>query len=239
MKKLLFLVFLFLAVPLWAGQDVTTLQELEQDVKNNLAVASDPYYPDSVLDDFINLACRDLASYGVIIKADSVVVTAGDFILALNEDFLEAIAVFPCTSTASEGLDRIHFTQWGKLTNMPQLTSADYYTTLPEHVTDYSAGILTGAKLMLYPAHSGVDDTLIVIYSAEANELSANADTSNIPYTYRALVGYYATALCFLRSQEYDRANVWFSLYDQMLKQKLLYRQYGFDYIIKPGEIQR
>lgn len=244
MKKFLILLcVLVLSAPVWSAHDVTTLQELEQDVKNNLAVTADPYFPDSTLDDFINLGCREVASYGLIIKHDSVIVTSGDAIYALNEDFMEALAVFPCTASASRGLDRINFRDWGKIAASTQLTEARYYAIQPEHVTDTTGGVIGGiihsANIWLYPAHSGVADTLVVKYSAEANELLADTSITNVPYAYRNLVSFYATALAFARSQEYDRAAWWFALFDQTLNKKLIHRKYGVDYLIAPKQITK
>lgn len=240
MKKVILLISCILLPSLaFGGFNVTTLQELEQDVKNNLAIEADPYHPDSVLDDFINLACRDVASYKVILKMDSVIlatVGVSFHIKGLNDDFLEVIAVFPCTSKASRGLDRIAFKDWGKIPGSAQLTDISFFAVQPPFVTDSSGGIITGANLWLYPGASTVD-TLVILYAAEANELLIDADTSNVPYAYRSLVVMYATALAFARAQAYDKAYWWFALYDQTLKQKLLFRQYEFDYIVIPKQI--
>lgn len=238
-KITVFLLVLGLAFPALAAHNVTTLQELEQDVKNNIAISNDPYLPDTVLDDFINLACRDVASYNLIEKLDTVVVTAGDNQYDLNEDFLEATAIYPCSVTAARGLDRIEFKDWGKIAAATQLTTMKYYAIQHEFVANSSGGIISAAQLWVYPAHSGVDDTLLVHYTAEADELIDDADTCNIPYVYRQLVVFYATAMAFGRAQEYDRMNLWFSLYDQMLNKKLLFRKYGVDYLVMPKQITR
>lgn len=240
---ILFILCLLLPVSVLAGFNVTTLQELEQDVKNNLATEADPFHPDTVLDDFINLACRDLASYGVIVRADSVILAtsgASFHIQSLSDDALEVLAVFPCTSAASRALDRIRFEDWGKIGASSDLSAIKYYAVQPSHVTDSSTGLAppSGAKLWLYPGPGSVD-TLVVIYTAQAVELAGDADTTNIPYSYRELIVYHATALSFARAQEYDKAAWWFSLYDQQLKQKLLFRKYQFDYIILPKEITK
>lgn len=241
MKKFLFLLLVLgLAFPALAAHNVTTLQELEQDVKNNIAISNDPYLPDSVLDDLINLALRDIASYGLIEKLDSVIVTSGDNRYDLNDDFLEATAVYPCSVNASRGLDRIDFRDWGKVAAMAQQTGAYYFAIQHEYIVDSSGvGETAPAQLWVYAAHSGVDDTLMVHYTAEANELATDQDTSNVPYVYRQLVVFYATAMAFGRAQEYDRMNLWFSLYDQMLTKKLLWKKYGVDYMILPKQITK
>lgn len=235
-RALTLLLVLGLAFPVLAAHNVITLQELEQDVKNNIAISNDPYLPDTVLDDLINLGCREIANYGLIEKLDSVILTAGDPQYDLNEDFLEASAVRPCSVTAARGLDRIEFKDWGKIAAATQLTAMKYYAIQHEFVSDSSGGFTSAAQLWLYPAPQAVD-TLLVHYTAEANEVIGDADTVNIPYSCRDLVVFYATALAFARSQEYDRAAWWFSLFDQTLNKKLLYRKYGVDYLITPKVI--
>ena len=242
MKKVALLIFcLLLASPVFGAYNVTTLQEYEQDVKNNLATEADPYHPDSTLDDFINMACRDVASYKVIVRMDSVVLaTTGvsHHIKGLNDDVLEVIAVFPCTVMASRGLDRIAFKDWGKIPGSVQLTGISFFAVQPPFVTDSSSeGPSTAANLWLYPGASTVD-TLTILCAVEANELSADADTSNIPYGYRPLVVMYATGLAFARAQAYSKAAWWFAFYDQTMTKRLLFdRQYQLDYIVTPKAI--
>lgn len=239
MKKILFLLLVLgLAFPALAAHNVITLQELEQDVKNNIAISNDPYLPDTVLDDLINLGLREIAAYGLIEKLDSVVLTAGDPQYDLNEDFIEAFAVYPCSVTAARGLDRIDFRDWGKIAAATQLTDMKYYAIQHEYITDSSGGIINAAQLWLYPAPAAID-TLLVHYTAEADEVFGDADTVNIPYSYRDLVVFYATALAFARSQEYDRAAWWFALFDQTLNKKLMFRKYGVDYLITPKQITK
>lgn len=245
-NTILFVLCLLLPASMSLGAyNVTTLAELEQDVKNNLATSADPYHPDSVLDDFINLACRDLASYDVILKADSVVLAttgAGLHVKGLNEDVLEVFAVFPCTSKASRGLDRIGFGDWGKMGAATQLAEIKYYDVQPPYVTDSIGGVTGSANLWLYAAPSAVD-TLVVIYSAEAVELSADDDTTNVPYIFREQIVQRATGLAFARAQEYDKATWWLSLYQQERDRKLLYQKQRIlelmDYIILRKDITK
>lgn len=237
MKKFMVLFFLiFFPVSALAAFNVTTLGELEQDVKNNQAIGADPSQPDSVVDDFINLACIDIASYGAIIKVDTIEITSSTHIYALNEDFLEAFAVFPCTMEASRGLDRIDFRDWGKIAGATQLTTVRYFAIQPTVSFDTGSVYLRkAANLWLYPRPTATD-SLIVIYFAEATELSVDGDTTNVPYIYRDLIGFYATALSFSRAQEYDKSAWWLALYDQMRQRKGL-KLYQPDYMVIPKQI--
>lgn len=241
MRHLLILsLALALSLSAYAGNDVTTLQELEQDVKNNLATEADPFHPDSVLDDFINMACRELAGYGAIEKLDSVILSSGQPLYALDSVCLEIVSVFPCTVNASQGLDRIDTRDWGKIAASSQLTTSRYYAFQPAYYAEKKAWAVP--RIRLYPAHSGLADTLLIVYYAQANELTADTDTTNVPYEYRYLVVIHATAQSFARAQEYNKASWWFSLYDQERQRKGLIKPIRLqvrDYIVKSKEIDR
>jgi len=229
-----------LPVSVW-GFDITTLQNFEQDVKNNIAVAADPYFPDSTLDAFINLGCRDVASRGALIAAETVIVTTNQWIITLPTDAIDVEAVFPCSTFTSRGFDRISFRDWGKIAAMNQLTTAKYYVFLPAtYDVENTATGHRAAKLWLYPASSVAVDTIIVIYYQEGRTLSSDADTTNIPYMYRQLVVFYATAMAYSFAQDYDKASWWFSLYDQWCnKYGLIPKKPITDYYILPKEITK
>jgi len=156
----------------------------------------------------------------------------------VEDHCLEVLAVFPCTLAGSRGLDRIGFNDWGKVGASSGLSEIKYYEHQPAFVTDSAGGIMVGGKLWLYPGPGSVD-TLVVVYTAEAVELIGDDDTTNVPYSYRELIVMRATGSAFARAQEYAKAAWWFALYDQTLKQKLLFKKYRFDYIILPKEITR
>ncbi len=238
MRKLFILILVLLPISAFAF-DQTTLQMLEQDVKNNIALAADPYYPDSVLDDFINLACRDVASRGAIIRTDTVTMTANQWIISLPKATLEVEAVFPCTTYGSRGYDRISFRDWGKIAASNQLTTAKYYAFLPAYY-DMSDSDHSVPQLYMYPANAVAKETTVVIYYEESNILLVDADTTNIPYMYRQLVVFYATALAYSYVQEYDKATWWFALYDQWcVRYGLLPKKPISDWIIIPREITK
>ncbi len=233
MKRWIILILvLLLPAWAWAGFNVTTLSDFQKDVRHLLATDADPYHPDDTLTYFINIACREVASYGTIIKAESVIVTQGQQRYDLASDVIEVFAVFPCTTMGSKGLERIAFKDWGKISASTQLTQTRYYAVQPAYLPD-----TIHAKLWLYPAHSGADDTLIVLYYAEANELSSSTDTTNIPYQYTPLVVYYATALAFARVGMFNESAWWFALFDQTREKKGLLKQ--LDYIVKSKVIEK
>jgi len=233
MKKFL---VLFLVLGLIGSADaafnVTKLSDLQKDVRDLLSTSADPYHPNDTLTNLINIACREIASYGAIVKLDSVVLASGEDAYDLNVDFLECNSARYCTATAAEALQRIEFGGWGRIAAATQLTQTKYYAIQPAHFFVGDSTYPYAAKLWLYPAHSGVADTLLVLYYAEANELSTSTDTTVIPYQYTPLVVYYATALAFARAGDGNWAAWWFIRYDKSRQEKGLLKQ--LDFIIKP-----
>lgn len=234
-KITVFLLVLLLPVTALAGYNIKTLSDFQTEVRQCLATDADPFHPDDTTAIFINIACREVASYGVIIKMDSVIVTAEDRIEDLNDDVLEVVAVFPCTSTGSQALERIDFRSWGRIGGAIGLSTTRYYAFQPQGKR--AGGDCYVPHLWLYPEHSGAEDTLVVVYYAQANELDTTTDTTLIPYQYTPLVVYYATALACARAGMKNDANWWFALYDKTRAEKGLLKQ--LDYIIFPKEIRK
>jgi len=241
MKKIvgLILALLLLSGSAWGAatpQDkniAATLGDLRQDVKNKFLVMTDALFPDSILDDFINAGCRDLAGYGIIEDVDTIVWVANTKYYALPVNFRTFIAIYPDAYSGVQAFDFIHPSAVGKIAAATDLTASRYvWTTGKNSVKD------TTMRIWFYPAPSAVD-TMELIYGAEAIRLSASSDTTNIPYHYVPLISMYAAAECYAKAQEYSKASWWFALYDQMLNKKLLFDQKRYDYIIIPREIKK
>jgi len=241
MKKLLITIFLlFLLVGSAVGaatpQDkniCTTLGELRQDVKNEFLVMTDALFPDSVLDDFINHACRDLAGYNIILDVDTIVWAANTKYYALPVNFRAFIAIYPDAYSGVKAFDHIHPSAVGKIAAATDLTASRYvWITGKNTVKD------TTMRIWFYPAPSAVD-TMELIYAAEAINLSDTSDTTNIPYHYVPLIALYATGKCYAKAGKYNKASWYFALYDQWINKKLLFEQKRYDYIILPREIKK
>jgi len=222
-----------------AGYNVKVLSTLQAEVRHCLATDADPYHPNDTVTVFINMACREVASYGVIIKMDSVVVEAEDMIEDLNDDMLEVVTVFPCTATGSQALERIDFRAWGRIGGATGASATRFYAFQPQG--KFVGGDCYPPKLWLYPEWSGADDTLTVVYYAQANELSSANDTTLIPYQYTNLVVYYAVALSFARAGDYNKAAWWKAWYTQERIEAGLLRKVTImpDYILFPKEINK
>jgi len=217
-------------------QDVyneTTLAELRQAVKNQFLVMTDALFPDSVLDDAINQGCKNLAGHNIIVEHDTIIWVANTKSYVLPVNFLDFIAIYPDTIAGAKAFDYIHPKVVGKIAAAVDLTSPRYVW-----VTGKSAVKDTTYRLWFYPAPTAVD-TLELIYAAEAIELINSTDTTNIPYKYVDLIGYYAIGLCYAKSQNYNEASWYFALYDQMLRHFLLFEQKQYDYIIEPKVIRK
>jgi len=241
MKKLLiviFLVFFLLGSALGAATPqnkniYTTLGALRQDVKNEFLVMTDALFPDSVLDDFINHACRDLAGYNIILDVDTITWVASTKNYALPVNFQAFITIYPDTIAGGKALDFIHPSAVGKIAAATNLTVSRYvWITGKNTVKD------TTARIWFYPAPPAVDK-MELIYAAQAINLSATSDTTNIPYHYVPLIALYATAKCYAKAGEYNTASWYFALYDQWLNKKLLFDQQRYDYILIPREIKK
>lgn len=241
MRKFLIAIFLLFFLPgsVWGAatpQDkniYTTLGALRQDVKNEFLVMTDALFPDSVLDDFINHACRDLAGYNIIEDVDTIVWAANTKNYALPVNFRAFIAIYPDAYSGAKAFDLIHPSAVGKIAAATDLTASRYvWTTGKNTVKD------TTARIWFYPAPSAID-TMELIYAAQAINLSAASDTTNIPYHYVPLIALYAAGKCCAKAEKYNKASWYFALYDQWLNKKLLFDQQRYDYILIPREIKK
>lgn len=211
----------------------TTLGALRQDVKNEFLVMTDALFPDSVLDDFINHACRDLAGYNIIVDVDTITWAAGTKNYVLPVNFQAFIAIYPDTVAGGKALDFIHPRAVGKIAAATDLTDSRYVW-----ITGKNSIVDTTMRIWFYPAPPAIDK-MELIYAATAINLSAASDTTNIPYHYVPLIGLYAAAKCYAKNQEHNKASWYFALYDQMLNKKLLFDQQRYDYILVPREIKK
>jgi len=226
---LLSLVFCVLLVGSVWGANVTLLSELRQDVKNQFLLSTDVVYPDSVIDAFVNQACRDLAGYNIIQKLDTIVSVASTKYYNLNVDFLDFIGLYYVDISGERAFDVVHPSAVGKISTQ---------LSVPGYVWIERRGVTADtARVAFYPVIATAD-SFVLVYSAEAVELSAATDTTNIPYEYRPLIVQYAVASCFAKGQEFNKAGWWFALYDQTLNKKLTFEQKKYDYIIKPKVIE-
>ncbi|MBV6341087.1 hypothetical protein [Candidatus Magnetobacterium casense] len=245
MKKIVFLLAVLL-VPMLAfpGVNVVTLSSMQKQVRSYLATDADPYYPNDTLTNFINRACREVASYGVIVKLDTVTVASGTIKVALNDDCLDVQAALPCSASGQAKYDgilplgRIEFKDWNRVAASTQETNTKYYTVQPSFISPLAAAGTgaAAANLWLCPEWNLGTDSIWVFYYAQAKELSATTDSTNIPYQYVPLVEFYATGLALASSKNFNEAAWWFAQYDRARQEKGLLKQ--LDFIVKPKVIE-
>jgi hypothetical protein len=240
-----FILFLFVALAvgmiptlLFSGMNVITLADMQKQIRSYLATDADPYYPNDTLTNYINRACREVASYGVIQKLDTVIVASGNIKVALNDDCLDVYCALPCTAAAQAKYDgiyplgRIEFKDWNRVAAASQESNTKYYAVQPAFYPRYAAA----ANMWLCPEWNLGDDSIWVFYYGEANELSASTDSTAIPYQYVTLVEFYATALALTSNKNYNEAAWWFAQYDRARQEKGLLKQ--LDFIVKPKVIE-
>ena len=219
--------------------NVTPLSTLQQKVRAHLATDADSYHPNDTLTLFINTACREIASYGVIQRLDTVAVSSGTIKVALNDDCLDVFCALPCTASNEAKyagiapLGRIDFKDWSRVGATTQETHSKFYAVQPAQINPQGAAVagVTAPNLWLCPQWGLGSDSIWVFYYAQATELSATTDTCTIPYSYIPLVEYYATALAYARVHNFNEAAWWFALYDRTRQEKGLLKQ--LDYVIK------
>ena len=233
MKKILLalLIVLFLFLPVQAT-NTTTLGELVQDVRNNLLVMDDELFPDSVMWDFINAACRRVADRGVIQQLDTLVWVADSSRYPLPVDFLSFSSIIPDGIEGEVALELIRGKDAGDIAGATQLTTPTYvWITNRDTHADTSS-------IWFYPPPPSVD-SVILVYGAEAIELIHADSITNIPYPYRECVVVYATGLCHAKAKSYQEASWWFVQFENLFEKQLMYdMRRGYDYIVTPKEIE-
>jgi hypothetical protein len=223
MKKILLLIFIisFFAQTCLA-EKLSTLSELRMECENQAVLVNHPFYPDSIWESWINQACMDLSDYKVIEKLDTIYWVAGTMTYSCESDFNGIVAVFPLRPEGKEPLDFIPSRDVIK-----QGISSDR----PRHF--WQSGKGTDAIIGFYSTPEIVD-TLLLIYGAEANYLSEDTSTTNIPYSYRTCIIDYVLYRAFLRQRKKNVADEYLDNYTKNLERKLKANQKEYDVFMAP-----
>jgi len=220
-----FLIILFLAQP-GCATDLLTLVDFRRASQDQSVLKTDPFYPDSVWNGWVNEACCDLAGYGIVEKLDTIIWTQGTMTYSLNIDFIRLLALFPLRPTGKEPLNFI------RAKDMLKVQTADSQTK-----DFWQSGKGRSAIVGFYPPPT-VKDTFLIIYGAEAISLSSDTDTVSIPYPYRPLMVDYVVYRALLRDGQRDSAGRYYDSYVNRLEQKLKFEGKDFDVIVLPKEIK-
>ena len=197
MKKLVFIIFLFL--PSFAVAQITTQAEADtvylietrttvRNILNDPDSTSGNYrWSNTVLDNFINESLREIASSGAIEKLDTIVTVLNTFKYSLNPDCIGVAGVLKKAQT-----------RWVALNYRP-LRSEDGTIALfgkSPSQTILSDYYVSDKYLCLDPLGSG-DDSLLIFYYAFANNVTDTTGTGasvvdsiiiNVPYQYQTAV---------------------------------------------------
>ena len=217
--------FPFLVGNLFAVQ-LLTLSDFRRASQDQSVLSTNPFYPDSVWNNWINEACSDISGYGVIEKLDTLFWDEGTTIYSLSADFIQLTAVFFLRPVGKQTLRFIPARVVGKKQETETITR-----------DVWQAGKGKKAIVGFFPPPS-IKDTLLVIYGAEANYLSSDNDTTDIPYSYRPLIIDYVVYRALLRDGKKSASDRYWESYMKRLEIKLKFDQKRFDVLIIPKEIK-
>lgn len=205
MKKymLAVLIVIFFAPLCFAGDSLKTFRT---QIDYLWGQTSDPAFPDSVKNLFINDAFKQIVALvggqaPCILKQDTIIVTSGTIQYSLETDFYATLSVHP-QRMEYPALDYIPLWEAGRKPSGGTSTALRYE--------------IAGGKILFDPSPTATD-TVILFYNAYANTLSGANDTTNLPIQFRELVSYYAYAKGKVRVEQFGEANWAFSYFDQSL----------------------
>lgn len=208
--------------------NLLTLADFQRASEDQSVLVTHPFYPDSVWRSWINEGTCDLASYGIVEKLDTIIWVAGTMIYGLNEDFINLVALTPLKPTGKKPLNFIPAKDIGK-------REEPGATQRPQDFWQSGKGM--NAIIGFYPPPAIVD-TFLVIYGAEANNLSSDNDTTDIPYSYRSLIIDYVVCRALLREGKKAASDRYWESYMKRLEIKLKFDRKIFDVLIVPKEIK-
>lgn len=213
MKKCLFLILLFgcwlLTINYSVATQLLTLSDFRRASRDQSVLKTNPFYCDSVWNNWINEACSDLSGYGIIEKLDTVIWVGGVTSYSCNADFIRLVTLFALQPVGKRALV---FIPTGNIGKMP--------------VTDFEPQVFwqTGkgenAIIGFFPPPV-VKDTFLVIYGAEAEDMDSDNDTTEIPYWYRPLVVDHVVYRALLRNGERSASDRYYDSYMKRLEIKL------------------
>jgi len=229
MKKIVLVCLIVLCTgSLSLADNLLTLSDFRTEAKNQSALIVPSFYSDTVWNSWVNEGCRDLASYGVVEKLDTVILAVGTIVYSLNTDFVVLLDLFPLSPGDKRALDFITPGDIGKIAGATGLTTTRYYWTMGKDVS---------AIVGFYPTPN-VADTLLIIYGAQAPYLSSDTDTTDIPYSFRPLIVDYAIYRGLLRDGRIELAQKYYEKYKKSIEEKLGIKGKHLDYFIVPQEIK-
>lgn len=217
LKKIIFLITLIFLVCSFQGSasaQVMTLADARLAVKYEMGFDTSLFYPDSIIDWFLNQGAQQIAKYGYAVeKQDTIARSANTIQYVLNGDLVKIKGVHlyqEGLAAGYEAIDLIDVPAVGQTVEELMEVKRGYW---------YWGTRLTGVNIGFTPEPLGTD-TVIVFYWAEANSLSSVTDTTLIPYGYHDLIIDYAVGKLWERQGRQDRGAYYQSKFWQLLGQK-------------------
>lgn len=230
MKKLLISMFILMLAgsQFCYADNLLTLADFRRASQDQSVLKTHPFYPDSVWNSWINEACCDLSSYGIIEKLDTIEWVAGTTIYSLNNDFIRLIALNPLRPIGKRPLNFIPARDILKREEIGATQGPQDF---------WQAGKGKNAIVGFFPPPV-VKDTLFIIYGAEAGYMDSDNDTTEIPYCYRPLIIDYVVYRALLRDGKKSVSDCYYDSYMRRLEIKLKFEGKQYDVFISPREIK-
>jgi len=210
------------------ADNLLTLSDFRTEAKNQSSLIVPSFYSDTVWNSWVNEGCHDLSSYGIVEKLDTVVFVVGTMFYDLNVDLVSLIDLFPLTPEDKRALDLITPGDIGKIAGATGLSVTRYYWTTGKDIS---------AIIGFYPTPAAID-TVLIIYGAQAEYLSSDTDTTNIPYSFRPLITDYVIHRGLFRDGRTALADKYYEKYKNGVQEKLKIKGKHLDYFVIPKEIK-
>lgn len=209
MRKMICLIlFLLLSVSAFgANQDTVYTVDIRNWVRDFLDDQSGIYWTDTIVDRFINLACREVAAYGFVEGIDSMAVGGDTRRYPLPSDFVSTKRVtikHPDTGNRERTMLQRTF---GREEPGRQVFGSDNPVDYPQYWSVVKDGKDT-TFLMVDPPPtvSPAASYIFVYYRAQANELTGDSTITNVSYEAIPLVVLSTVRNCLIMNRE-DQTN--------------------------------
>jgi hypothetical protein len=209
MKKIiLVLAILALLVPCVyaADADSTTLAEMRTTVRELLGgTVISAYWTNTMIDDFLNMGCREYASIAAIgvQDEDTIITSASETDYALNSNFIEKVGVV----RLENGRKRTIYNRTTDPASPAELPfGTDNAASSGDHPRFYTIGHNDSGYFIRLDPVQGIDstevDTLLIAYKAYAAVLDTDTVVTDIPYQGRNFVIKMAFYYCLVAGRD-------------------------------------
>lgn len=223
MIKAIFAVFLILPAVV-SAENLDSLDAIRNAVfrLNNVKDAGNAQAPDSVANQFINIAavqvCKDFPANP---KEDTIIATSAAKSYAVNSDFMRrrwcikysGDTLIPLEDTSVQNAYMARGGPEGFAVKFDRAELPRFYW-------------IHNKRIWFYPAVA-LADTFVLAYYASPNEMTAAADTTEIDDEYRMAVVLYASHLMNLRVKNYTAASELWLFYKELVAMDRQYRMDG------------